>query len=526
MCVFGTANGSASVVCSERPSSPEAPAAAQKDIGLVTEHEILLAPGRTCWRIERANRFALIIDAADYFRHAKAAMLKAKHTIMLIGWDFDTRIKFEREPQTMEGPNLLGEFLSWLPEDRRNLKIYMLKWDLGMVQALGRGMTPVFILNWMTSKHVHLRLDSAHPPGAAHHQKIVVIDDALAFCGGIDMTVDRWDTRDHLDDNPLRTKPDGSAYGPWHDATTAIDGDAARAVGDLARDRWRRGAGKRLEPAPVGSDPWPDELVPTIERVDVAIARTLPGLGDREEVREIEALYLEAIARAERTIYIESQYLASRTIAEAMARRLREPDGPEIVIVLPESTEGWLEHKAMDGARSKLLHMLWRADLHKRLGVFYPVTAGGEPIYVHAKIMVIDDRLLRVGSSNLNNRSMGFDTECDLAIEVTPGSRDAKRLRETILSIRLDLLCEHLGVELDVFVATLDGASGRLVPTIEALRGPGRTLKPFEPAEIAEDESALAENELLDPERRPASLTERISGGLSDLMNGIFIRRP
>ena len=96
-----------------------------------------------------------------------------------------------------------------------------------------------------------------------------------------------------------------------------------------------------------------------------------------------------------------------------MACRLQEPFGPEIILVLPKTTEGWLEHKAMDGARHRLLHELWKADRYKRLGVYYPVTAGGKPIYVHAKILTMDDKLLRVGSSNLNNRSMSFDTECD-----------------------------------------------------------------------------------------------------------------
>ena len=300
-------------------------------------------------------------------------MLKAKHCIMLIGWDFDTRIKFEPEKQTLEGPNRLGEFLSWLPRHRPELRIYVLKWDLGMLQALGRGMTPIFILDWMTSKRLRFKLDRAHPIGAAHHQKIVVIDDSLAFCGGIDMTVGRWDTREHVDDDPRRTKPNGKPHAAWHDATTAVDGAVARALGDLVRERWRHGCGERLEPAPGGTDPWPAGLTPTLEQVDVAIARTLPALDGRQEVREIETLYLEAIDRAERTIYIESQYLASRRIAGALARRLHETDGPEIVLVLPETTEGWLEHKAMDGARLKLLRMLWSADRNKRFGVFYPV---------------------------------------------------------------------------------------------------------------------------------------------------------
>jgi phosphatidylserine/phosphatidylglycerophosphate/cardiolipin synthase-like enzyme len=164
-----------------------------------------------------------------------------------------------------------------------------------------------------------------------------------------------------------------------------------------------------------------------------------------------------------------------------------------------------------------------RADRDSRFGVFYPVTGQGKPIYVHAKIMVIDDRLLRVGSSNLNNRSMGFDTECDLAVEAVPGSPEAQRLRETIVSIRQKLLCEHLDVDAEAFQAAMQGASGSLLKTVEALRGRGRTLRAFEQAE---DESALAENELLDPERTPASLKDRITRSLPAILTGFGMRRP
>lgn len=477
----------------------------------------MLRAGRNCWRIERAQRLALIVDAADYFRHVKYAMLKARHRIMLIGWDFDTRIKLEPEKQSLEGPNALGEFLSWLPKHRKQLNVYVLKWDLGMIQALGRGMTPLFMVDWITDKRLHLRLDHAHPVGAAHHQKIVVIDDALAFCGGIDMTTDRWDTPEHLDDNPLRTKPSGRAYGPWHDATTAVDGDAARAIADLARERWLRGTGKVLPPVAGKSDLWPDNLVPTMEDVQVAIARTLPELDNQQAVREIESLYLDAIGQAERTVYIETQYLASRKIADAMARRLKEPSGPEIVLVLPKTTEGWLEHKAMDGARHRLLHELWQADRHGRLGVYYPVTAGGKPIYVHAKILTMDDKLLRVGSSNLNNRSLSFDTECDLAVEAIGPSPDQIKLRDTIVAVRDNFICEHLGVESQRFSAALDVSSGSVLKAIDALRGPGRTLMPFDRATIEDDESLLAENDLLDPESMPAGFNWRLGEKIASI---------
>jgi phosphatidylserine/phosphatidylglycerophosphate/cardiolipin synthase-like enzyme len=171
----------------------------------------------------------------------------------------------------------------------------------------------------------------------------------------------------------------------------------------------------------------------------------------------------------------------------------------------------------MDGARRKLLHMLWRADLQQHLGVFYPVTKDGHSIYVHAKIMIIDDTILRVGSSNLNNRSMGFDSECDLAVEAVPGSGDT-RLRPAILSVRQNLLCEHLGVDMDTFSAVMDGVSGSMLKAIERLRGSGRTLKPLGAADIAQDESALAESELLDPECPAPSSRARLVDSLPDVV--------
>lgn len=469
----------------------------------------LLEPSHTCWRVERANRLALIVDAAAYFAMVKAAALKARHSVMLIGWDFDTRIKLDPDARDVDVPDKLGQFLNWLVKRRPDLHVYVLKWDLGLIQALGRGLTPLFILNWITRGRVHLRLDSQHPAGATHHQKIIVIDDALAFCGGIDIMVGRWDTREHSDDDPHRVRPRGRPYGPWHDASATVDGEVARALGVLARERWRIGTGETLALPPAGSDPWPDELVPTFKDVDVAIARTIPEYDGQPEIREIEALYLAAIGAAERTIYLESQYFASRRLAEALATRLREPDGPEVIIVNPESAAGWLEEIAMDSARARLLKMIDKADRHRRFRLYCPVTEAGKPIYVHAKIMVIDDRLLRIGSSNLNNRSMGLDTECDLALEAVGGAPDEESICRTITAIRDDLIAEHLGASREVIIEARDAAAGSVLGAIEALRGSGRTLIPFEPPALSATEKTLADSDLLDPER-PASLWQNL----------------
>jgi phospholipase D1/2 len=356
-------------------------------------------------------------------------------------------------------------------------------------------------------ERIAFKLDGAHPPGAAHHHKIVVIDDAVAFCGGIDMTGDRWDTSEHRDDDPRRRRPfTRRAYGPWHDATTAVSGAAAKALGEHARERWKHASGEVLAPPPAGSDPWPDELAADMTDVAVAIARTIPAFGDQAEVREVEALYVAAIASARRSVYLESQYFASRAIAEAIARRLAEPDGPEFVIINPESAEGWLEEEVMGSARARLLAMLRRRDRFGRLRVYTPVTAGEQPIYVHAKIMIVDDRLLRVGSSNLNNRSMGYDTECDLALEAED---DDTHLSHAIRSFRARLLAEHLGTSAQ-HVAAIVSERRSLIAAIEVLSGPGRSLRTFDPPKINDAEKALADHEILDPER-PRSLWHALS---------------
>jgi phospholipase D1/2 len=460
----------------------------------------LLQPGATCWRIERAGRFAQIVDAADYFAVLKAAMLQARHSIYLIGWDFDTRTQLEPAGARQPGPNRLGRLINWIVRRRPGLQVYILPWRLGLVRTLVRGTTAFFILKWIFHRRVHFQPDGHHPTGASHHQKIVVIDDAIAFCGGIDITGARWDTRAHEPGDRRRRLPGGRLYGAWHDATTAVDGAAARALGEFARDRWFRTTGKRLPQPPPGADPWPESLPVTLTDVDVAIARTAPAYGGEVEVREIEALYLAGIGAARRTVYLESQYLASRRIAEAIAGRLQEPEGPEIVVVNPESADGWLEEAAMGSARLRLLDVIRAADRYDRFRIYVPVTEAGEPIYVHAKIMIIDDRLLRIGSSNLNNRSMSFDTECDLAIEAHPESADRGRLQQAIRGIRDDLLAEHLGVTAEQFAAAHDG-TGSLIDTIESLARPGRGLVPLKTPDHAAVLELLADADFTLPEK-------------------------
>ena len=185
-----------------------------------------------------------------------------------------------------------------------------------------------------------------------------------------------------------------------------------------------------------------------------------------------------------------------------MAARLREPDGPEIVVVSPETAAGWLEEEVMGSSRGRLLRLIGGADRYGGFRLYTPVTEGGAPIYVHAKVLVMDDRLLRVGSSNLNNRSLGFDTECDLSVEAPTDAGNEAEVRRRIIGLRNDLLAEHLGVENSTFEAAVDSAGGSIISAIEELRTTGRTLVPFDPPEQNPvEENVLAENQFLDPER-------------------------
>ena len=455
-------------------------------------------PGQNCWRIERAGRASLIVDAADYFRLARQAMLRAEKQILLIGWDFDTRICLDYEAKD-DVPAELGAFLSWLPKNRPGLQIHILKWDLGAIKLLGRGTTVLRLARWAASSQIHFKLDGAHAVGASHHHKIVVIDDRLAFCGGIDMTADRWDTRAHLDGDEHRKRPTTRRrYDPWHDATMAVDGKVAAALGEHSRERWRAAGGEPIEPPSASSDPWPEELDPHLRDVDIAIARTRAEYDGEECVREIEALYVDMIRSAERFVYAENQYFASRIVAKAIAERLQEPDPPEFVIVNPHGADGWLEDEVMSTARAELMEVIRKCDRHGRFRIYYPVTERREDIYVHSKITIVDDRIIRVGSANLNNRSMGLDSECDLMIDAAlPANRGAG---EAIAMLRADLMAEHLGVSVDTIDAKF-AETGSLIRTIESFSSSkGRGLVVFVPEKPDAVGKALAESQALDPE--------------------------
>ena len=276
----------------------------------------ILREGETVWRLCHANRAALLLDGAAYFGALRSALLQARRSVVIVGWDIDSRVRLRGADATLpdNGPEELRDFLEYLAKRRQELVVRLLLWDYSILYALDREPLPALNLDWRTPDRVIVKLDDALPMGASHHQKLVVIDDALAFCGGIDLTIRRWDTAEHEPGKPERMDPSGEPYGPFHDAQMMVDGEAAAALGKLARERWGRATDEDLEP--VTAEPlWPQAVDPDFRSVEVGIARTVPGNEDRSPVTEVCNLYRESIRQAERYIYIENQYLTVDAVA-------------------------------------------------------------------------------------------------------------------------------------------------------------------------------------------------------------------
>lgn len=470
----------------------------------------IVEPGRNCWRIEDCARASVIVDAADYYHLIREAMEAAEHCILVIGWDFDTRIALEPEKGHRQGT--LGAFLLALAKRNKKRRIAILKWSFGAFKQFIRPRAAIMVWRWQRTEAIDFRFDSAHPPGCSHHQKIVVLDDQLAVCGGIDISTARWDTSEHLDEDDRRRLPNGKRYPPWHDITMMMDGPIASALGELGRDRWHRATGSALEKMPEKSEPyWPKDLAVGFRDVSIAIARTRAAYKDASEIREIETLFIDMICKAERFLYFENQYLTSGKIAAAIAERLQEEDPPEFVMVMPRTADGWLEQTAMDGARVRLAREIAKVDTHKRFRIYVPITKGGNDIYVHAKVSIMDDRLLRIGSANLNNRSMGLDSECDVIIDA--GLEANRDTPEAIGALRERLLAEHLNVTPARFAEEV-AARGSLVEAIEALRGGGKTLDLLDLTKPGPLDRFIADNELLDPESADGFLDPIAERGL------------
>lgn len=455
--------------------------------------EVIKDP-RGVWRTARASRLSVFVDVASCFEAMRSCLLQAERSITIIGWDIDSRTPLVGDGRLCHDgfPETLSPFLEMLSRRKPSLTIRLLLWDFSTLYALEREAFPRYKLAW---EGVSLVLDDTLPASASQHQKLLIVDDAVAFSGGLDLTIRRWDMASHPFHCPERCDPSGDPYDPFHDVQAVVDGEAARALADLGNERWWRACGERLAAKPVGQ-PWPQGVSADFVDIDVAISRTLPETKFGPATHEVEHLFVDMIATAEREIYIENQYLTSMTVADALARRLQEKPELEVLIIAPKEHAAWLEALTMRNGRIRFANVLKKAggDRMRLVGAVVREGRRSKSVMIHSKVMIIDDTLVRIGSANLNNRSMGTDSECDLTIAADTGER-----RASVLDLRARLLSVHTASDAKTVRATLD-AHG-LIAGSRLLSSESHRLEDIDDGEPLPDNLSRPAETVGDPER-------------------------
>ena len=363
----------------------------------------------------------VLIDGADAFPAMARAIANAREYVHLTGWHVAPYFDLVRG----ERPTVLGELLA---EAAERLDVRVLVWAGAPLPAFRptRKQVKQSVETLTRGTRVRCQADPREHPFHCHHEKTLIVDGEVAFVGGIDMTDlagDRYDTSDH----PARRRLG------WHDVGTVLHGPAVADVDAHFELRWRELTGERLErpspPPPTGS-----HTVQVVRTVAENMYEAVPH-GD---FRVLES-YVRAIRSARRLIYLENQFLWAPEIVALLADKLRRPpdDDFRLVVVLPsrannghDDTMGQLGVlAAADDGAGRLLAATIRSLTGHR----------DDRLYVHAKVAIVDDRWLTVGSANLNAHSLLNDTELNVVTD------DSELARAT----RLRLWAEHLGIDAD-----------------------------------------------------------------------------
>lgn len=497
----------------------------------------ILQPGETCWVVSPAHETGLLIDCCDYFRAFVAAARAARRSILLAGWQFDSDVDLLRGNDGDAGgaPLRLVEFLRGLCQANPELQIRILCWDYSPAFYFDREWFQDRTFNAAAPGQLVFRFDDRHPVGGSHHQKFVVVDGALAFAGSTDLCHARWDRRTHPAQSEERC-PAGvqDVRGPNHEVHMYMCGPAAVDLEELFCARWLSSGGEPLVlPPPLPH--LPVRIRPSVRLgpTELGLSRTVPEtlMPSQQQIREVESLMVAAIEAAEHLIYAENQYFCARVVLEAFERRMRDPTRPklQIVLVAPYSLRSVTERVSMGHSQAYFFaHLRRLAAEHGHAFGAYSVHAcqvdaehGGagteRDVFIHAKLMVVDDRFLTVGSANLNNRSMGLDSELNVSCEEEE-STATTHLRRAIRRARVSLLAEHLGVHDRAVLRSLYPIAG-LVARLDRLAADPSTRLRHRPAAALAGGPATADEFCLDLERPlGAMLFERISPSNRDFV--------
>lgn len=440
----------------------------------------IFQPGQNCWVKSTADFSTPLIDCANYYKALHSAIVRASHSIFIVGWDIDSRIRLLRgeDEKQSEAPSVISDLLEWKAKQNPDISIYLLRWDSSLAFFSQREMWAKEVWDENTPDNVQAELDDSIPLGGSQHQKVVVIDDEVVFSGGMDVSTNRWDTREHPVLSSERQGPDGE-YGPLHDVQMVSSGPVVEDFAKLARWRWQRVANTSpvdIREKSVNSNndelpsTWPDEFPPMFRNVECALARTIPFMNDVKPAQEVRHMLLDLISEAESFIYIENQFTARIEIAEALNKQLKLKPDLSVIIVSSFEPKGKFECEAFWATRREFKAVVEEGIDSQRVKLTYSSIQDmqGRTAYkrIHSKVMTIDDKYLVIGSSNLSNRSMTLDTEIDTIL--FGNSEDNKAM---VAHVRDDLLAEHTGRALEDVAELLakSAESGAEQSPVEAL---------------------------------------------------------
>ena len=342
------------------------------------------------------NEVEVLVDGAAALPAIARAIADAHSYVHLAGWYFSPSFQLEERGASLR---------ELLAETAERVDVRMLAWagaPLPLFHPDRKEVRETFEA-LAGGTRIRYGLDALERPLHCHHEKLVIVDGELAFVGGIDLTTlqgDRFDRSDH---------PARGMHG-WHDATALLRGPAVADVADHFAIRWREVTGEGLPAA---------EPPPAAGRLPVQVVRTVPeNVYDalpRGDFSLLEA-YVAALRSAERYIYLESQFLWSPEIVELLREKLRRPPGDEfrMVVLLPAKP-----NNGQEDTRGQIGVLVAADDGAGRFLACTLFQAGAKPprsVYVHAKIGIVDDRWLTVGSANLNEHSLFNDSELNVVV--------------------------------------------------------------------------------------------------------------
>jgi phosphatidylserine/phosphatidylglycerophosphate/cardiolipin synthase-like enzyme len=371
-------------------------------------------------------KLEVLIDGAEALPEIARAMSDAREYIHITGWHLAAAFELVRG----EPPVVLGRLLAELAE---RIDVRVIVWAGAPIPVFHPSRTEVrdAVENLIRGTRIRCERDPREHPFHCHHEKTVVIDGDLAFVGGIDLTNlagDRFDSSAH---------PSRRRLG-WHDVGSSLRGPAVADVDHHFAMRWEELTGEQLArkqpPPPAG-----EHTVQIVRTVANGMYKRLP----RGEFTVLES-YVRALRSAERLIYLENQFLWAPEIVAILAEKLRRPPSPELRIVL------LLPAKPNNGGDDTLGQLAALVDADGGAGRVLAVTLRSlsegrdDPLYVHAKVGIVDDRWLTIGSANLNDHSLFNDTEMNVVTD------DPRLARAT----RVRLWAEHLDLDPSIVTAT------------------------------------------------------------------------